>query len=123
MGGDYRDIIDRYPALGLIGQTALVRVDLPEDELPAGVQILASKDVVESGEQTEALNMAQMQMERTRSLGFNNAVSDSGMVGDYRWTTIVAPVKQGLNSVTVSVQWEEQGVPQTKTLRSLLSIR
>ena len=89
----------------------------------AAVQMRSNRDVFHSGQRTEALNVAQMQMERSRSLGFTNAVTDSGVVGGYTWQTTVAPVSFGLNSITVTVLWQEQGTQRNATLRGLVSMR
>lgn len=89
----------------------------------AAVQTRSNRDVFKSGQRTEALNIAQMQMEQARALGFNNAVSDSGQVGVYNWQTTVANRSDRLNEIVVDVQWQEQGTQRTATLRGLVSDR
>ena len=87
------------------------------------VQPRANRDVFDSGRHTMAVNIADMRMEQAKSLGFNNAVSDSGQVGTFRWRTIVQPQAWGLNSVRVTVQWDEAGDQRNITLNTLLSTR
>jgi prepilin-type N-terminal cleavage/methylation domain-containing protein len=89
----------------------------------AFVQILSQRDVFHSGQRTEALNIAQMQMERAKTLGFQSAVPDSGITGPFSWRTDVQVAGVGLNLVTVTVQWQERGDPRTVTFRNLLSWR
>ena len=87
------------------------------------VQTRSHRDVFHSGQRTEALNIAQMQMERARSMGFNNAVPDSGVTGPFEWRTTIQPAGISMRSVVVTVQWQEQGDPRTITFRNLLSDR
>jgi len=87
------------------------------------VQTRSQRDVHHSNQRTEALFIAQMQMERARNLGFTNAVSDSGAVRVYQWRTDVQPVSLGLNQIEVTVQWNEKGTMRTVTLDNLVSFR
>ena len=89
----------------------------------AFVQTLSQRDVFHSGQRTQALNIAQMQMERARNLGFNSAVPDSGSTGPFMWRTHVESAGVGLNLVTVTVQWQERGDERAVTFRNLLSWR
>jgi Tfp pilus assembly protein PilV len=89
----------------------------------AFVQTLSQRDVFHSGQRTQAVNIAQMQMERARNLGFLSALPDSGISGPFSWKTTVASAGTGLNMVTVTVQWQERGNPRTVTFRNLLSWR
>ena len=81
------------------------------------VQSRARSDVFNSGQRTEAINIAQMQMERTKSVGFANAVSGAGTIGAFNWNTVVQPVSSGLSSVTITVQWQEKGEDHIKVLQ------
>ena len=87
------------------------------------VQTQSNRDVFNSGQRTEALNIGQMQMERVKALGFNNAASDSGTVGVYTWSTSVQPAGFGLEQLTVTVQWQEQGEPRSLQLSNVMSMR
>jgi len=87
------------------------------------VQLTANKDVFHSGQRTEALSIAQMQMERVKSMGFDNAVTNNGTAGAYTWNTNIQPAGSGINSVTITVQWQEKGKQRAVTTRSLLASR
>lgn len=89
----------------------------------AFVQLSANKDVFHSGQRTEALGIAQMQMERTKSMGFNNATSSNGTAGIYNWNTNIQPAGTRINSVTITVQWQEKGEQKAVTIRSLIASR
>jgi prepilin-type N-terminal cleavage/methylation domain-containing protein len=107
-----------------LAELMVVLVVLAVGLLPiAMVQTRSSQDVFNSGQRTEALNIAQMQMERTRSLGFNNAVADSGLAGPFAWRTDVQAAGFGLSSVAVTVRWQERGKQRSLTLNNLLSMR
>lgn len=89
----------------------------------AAIQSRSHRDIYDSGQRTEALNIAQLQMERTRNMGFNNAVPDSGLVGSFGWNTQIVPQTPSLSSVVVTVQWPEGQDIQTIQLRNLISSR
>lgn len=76
------------------------------------IQTRAQQDVFEAGQFSEAVNVAQLQIESAKALGFGNIQPDSGLVdGVYTWNMQVAPVAgfQGLEQITVSVGWDEKG--------------
>ncbi len=87
------------------------------------VQLRANKDVFHSGQRTEALSIAQMRMEQVKSMGFNNAVSNNGTVGIYSWNTNIQPAGSGINSVTITVQWPEDGEQRDVTIRNMVAGR
>jgi prepilin-type N-terminal cleavage/methylation domain-containing protein len=89
----------------------------------AFVQTRAGQDVFDSGRYTEALTIAQLQMEETKSLGFGAAATDTGTVDSYTWVRDVQNVGQGLDQVTVSVTWNERGDPRTVRLINRISFR
>jgi prepilin-type N-terminal cleavage/methylation domain-containing protein len=87
------------------------------------VQTRAQQDVFESGQFSDALNVAQMQMETAKSQGFGNAETDSGQVDIYRWRTTVTNVGFGLDRITVSVGWNEKGQQRSVQVVNMISIR
>lgn len=87
------------------------------------VQTNSSRDVVKSGQRTQALAVAQTQMERMKNLGFTSAAPDSGAVGPYNWRTTVTNEAVGLNRVVVTVSWSEVGIQRTLQMDNLLSMR
>ncbi len=102
----------------------IVLVVLAMGILPiAAVQMRSNRDVFDTGQHTRALNLAHMQMERAKSLGFASAASDSGAVGNFNWNMNVSNVSVGLNQVVVTVAWNDQGDPRQLQLNNLLSTR
>lgn len=89
----------------------------------AFVQTRAQQDVFDSGRHTEALAIAQLQMEEAKSLGFGVATADTGQVDNYTWIRDVQNVSNGLDQITVSVNWNERGDPRTVRLINRISFR
>ncbi len=89
----------------------------------AFVQTRAQQEVVDSGRQTKALALAQLQMETAKSQGFGVAVADSGAVGNYQWIQDVQNVSFGLDQVSVTVNWTERGRPMSITVINRVSMR
>lgn len=89
----------------------------------AFVQTRAQQDVFDSGRYTEALEIAQLQMEETKSQGFGVAATDTGTVDNYQWIRDVQNVGQGLDQITVSVSWSERGDQRQVKLINRLSFR
>lgn len=89
----------------------------------AFVQTRAQQDVFDSGRYTEALQIAQLQMEETKSQGFGVAVTDTGTVDNFTWIRDVQNVGQGLDQITVSVNWTERGDQRQVRLINQLSFR
>ena len=87
------------------------------------VQTRSNRSVFDSGQYTEAIQVAQMQMEATKSLGFANAVPDSGAVNVFAWRTTVTNVSFGLNRLEVTVRWQEKDTQRQVVLSDLLSYR
>ena len=87
------------------------------------VQTRAQQDVFESGQFSDALNVAQMQMETAKSQGFGNAVTDSGQVDIYSWRTTVTNVSFGLDRIAVRVGWNEKGEPRAVQVVNMISFR
>jgi len=89
----------------------------------AFVQTRAQQDVFDSGRHTEALAIAQLQMEEAKSLGFGVAVTDTGQVDSYTWIRDVQNVGVGLDQITVNVNWNERGDARSVTLINRISFR
>jgi len=87
------------------------------------IQTRAQQDVFESGQYTEALHVAQLQMEQAKSQGFGNAVTDSGLVDVYTWRATVANVSFGLDQIVVEVEWNEKGRQRNIQIMDRLSFR
>ena len=89
----------------------------------AFVQTRAQQDVFDSGRHTEALAIAQLQMEEAKSLGFGVAATDTGQVDNYTWVRDVQNVSPTLDQITVSVSWNERGSPRVVRIINRLSDR
>lgn len=87
------------------------------------IQTRAQQDVFESGQYTEALQVAQLQMEAAKSQGFGNAVTDSGVVDVYAWKATVTNVSFGLDQIVVQVQWNEKGRQRNIQIMDRISFR
>ena len=87
------------------------------------IQTRAQQDVFESGQYSEALQVAQLQMESAKSQGFGNAVTDSGVVDAYTWRTTVNNVSFGLDQIVVEVQWNEKGRQRNIQIMDRVSFR
>jgi len=87
------------------------------------VQTRAQQDVFESGRFTEALHVAEIQMESAKALGFGNAVTDSGMVDTYNWNRQITNLGPGLDQVVVTVRWNEKGDQRNVSLVNRISFR
>ena len=86
------------------------------------VQTRAQQDVFESGQFSDAIQVAQLQMESAKSLGFGNIPSDSGVVDNvYNWNRNVQNVSLGLDQITLTVAWSEKGKPLRSQLASWAS--
>lgn len=87
------------------------------------IQTRAQQDVFESGQYTEALQVAQLQMESAKSQGFGSAVTDSGAVDSYTWRATVTNVSFGLDQIVVDVQWNEKGRQRNVQIIDRVSFR
>jgi prepilin-type N-terminal cleavage/methylation domain-containing protein len=89
----------------------------------AFVQTRAQQEVADSGRHTDALAIAQLQMETAKSLGFGAIPADTGMVDSYQWIRDVQNVSFGLDQVTVTVNYTERGRPVSVAIINLVSMR
>lgn len=88
------------------------------------VQTRAQQDVLETGQFSNAVQLAQLQMESAKALGFGNIPSDSGMVDVvYNWNRQVQNISPGLDQITLNVSWSEKGKPRNIVIRNLISTR
>ncbi len=90
----------------------------------AFIQTRASQDVLESSMWTQAVQVAQLQMESARALGFGNVTADSGLVDSaYTWRRQVQNVSFGLDQITIDVTWNEKGQQRNIQVTDLISFR
>ncbi len=89
----------------------------------AVIQHQAREEVSEADRYTQAVEVAQMHLERIKGMGFGNAVAQNGVAGQITWAAQVNNVAFGLDRVTVTVTWQNDGQQETLTLADLVSTR
>jgi hypothetical protein len=89
----------------------------------AVVQSNARREVGHADRYTQAIVLAQSQIEQAKGAGFGNAVPDSGDVGQLRWVSDVRNISFGMDQVGVTVTWNDGRVDQTLRMVSLVSMR
>lgn len=89
----------------------------------AVVQHRARREVTESDQHTQAITVAQAQLERIKGRGFGNAAPDSGQVGRIMWNATVTNVSFGMDRVTVTASWNNHDGAQSLTIADLVSLR
>jgi prepilin-type N-terminal cleavage/methylation domain-containing protein len=124
------DAVVRFGSGGFsLVELMVVMVILTIGLLPlAFIQTRAQQNVADSGRFTEALALAQLQMESAKSLGSGNVTADSGAVDNYQWrrdvTNLVpGPVPARLDRVAVSVAWAERGRQRNLEIVNMISAR
>jgi len=102
----------------------MVMVILAIGVLPiAVIQHRARAEVGEADRHTQAIAVAQMQVERLKSQGFGNIVDENGVNGNVTWVAQVANVSFGLDRLTVTASWQNKNVVESLTVSDLVSMR
>jgi prepilin-type N-terminal cleavage/methylation domain-containing protein len=102
----------------------IVLVILAVGVLPiALVQHQARREVVEADRHTEAIALAQAQLERLKSLGFGNIAPENGAVGTFTWQATLTNISFGLDRVDVTVNWNTANAAESLTVSDLVSMR
>ncbi|MEN8007276.1 MAG: type II secretion system protein [Candidatus Krumholzibacteriota bacterium] len=118
----------RLPGFGNEGFT-LVEIMMVLMILTVGVlpiimiQHRARNEVSEADRSTQAIELAQLHLERTKGMGFGNAVNDAGQTGQIAWAVRVTNVAFGLDRVEVTTTWQNDGVQETLIIADLMSTR
>ncbi len=89
----------------------------------AVVQSQARREVMEADRHTEAIALAQAQLERLKGLGFGNIVAENGVQGALTWQAQVANVSFGLDRIDVTVTWNTANTAEILTVSDLVSMR
>ena len=89
----------------------------------AVVQHQARREVSEADRHTDAIVLAEGQLERLKAMGFGNVVPDSGVVNNITWTSRVNNVSFGLDRIDVIATWGTGRDQQTLVVSDLLSMR
>ncbi len=87
------------------------------------IQARSRAEVRETDRYTQAVTVAQQQLEWAKGQGFGNVVPDSGMAGHVVWRTDVQQVAFGLERIQVQVVFRQGSSPDTLRVASLLSMR
>jgi prepilin-type N-terminal cleavage/methylation domain-containing protein len=87
------------------------------------VQTRARQEVTEADRFTQAMTVAQEQLEWTKGLGFNGVMADSGTTSGVFWRTDVDSLDFGLRRVRVTVIFNQGVMPDTMSVASLVSMR
>lgn len=87
------------------------------------VQTRARQEVGEADRFTQAMTIAQEQLEWAKGLGFASAAADSGTEGAVFWRTQVDSLDFGLNRVRVTVIFPQGATDDTLSVASLVSMR
>lgn len=102
----------------------MVMVILAVGVLPiAVVQHHARSEVGEADRHTQAIAVAQMQVERLKSQGFGNIINENGVTGNITWVAQVANVSFGLDRLTVTATWQNKAAVETLVVSDLISMR
>lgn len=89
----------------------------------AVVQSHARREVVKADRHTEAIALAQAQIERLKGLGFGNIADEQGVEGTFAWQATVQNVSFGLDRVDVTVTWDTAAAAESLTISNLVSMR
>lgn len=89
----------------------------------AMVQNRARQDVRQSDRFTQAITLAQEQLEQMKGEGFGNAAADSGTVGQVGWESRVSLVAFGLERIEVEVSWQDVQGNRSLVLADMVSVR
>lgn len=87
------------------------------------IQHRARSEVTRSDVYTQAVTVAQAQLERLKSRGFGNIANEAGVDGVINWNATVNNVGFGLDRLEVTVNWQEGGNAMNLTLADLVSMR
>ena len=118
----------RVPGCGREGFTLveimMVMLILSVGVLPiAVIQHRARTQVSEADRHTQAIEVAQLHLERLRGRGFGNIAAENGQMGQITWAATVTNVSFGLDRVAVTTTWMNDGQQETLTLADLVSMR
>ena len=89
----------------------------------AVIQHQAKREVTESDKFTQAMLVAQDQLERVKGMGFGDAVSDSGSAGSITWVCTVTNQSFGLDRIELTASWQSGTDVRSLTLADIVSMR
>jgi len=90
----------------------------------AVIQPRARQEVNEADRHTQAIVVAQMQLERLKAMGFGNIpAAENGVVGNVNWAARVTNVSFGLDRIDVMVSWRNDAAVENLLVSDLVSMR
>jgi prepilin-type N-terminal cleavage/methylation domain-containing protein len=118
----------RLPGFGREGFTLveilMVLMILSIGILPiAVIQHRARDTVSDSDRHTQAIEVAQLHLERLKGLGFGNAAPENGVMGQITWAAAVTNVSFGMDRIDVTVNWSNDGIQESLVVSDLVSMR
>lgn len=87
------------------------------------IQHRSRREVSESDRYTQAVTLAQSQMERIKGMGFGVAAPDSGTLGEVDWVCNVTNIGIGLDRIEITTRWSNADGDQSLTIADLVSMR
>ena len=87
------------------------------------IQHRSRREVNEADRHTQAIAVAQAQVERLKSLGFGNIPNDAGQTGNINWAAQVTNVSFGLDRIDLTATWQNEGGVETLVVSDLISMR
>lgn len=87
------------------------------------IQHRARREVSESDRYSQAVTVAQAQMERIKGMGFGTAAPDSGAEGQINWVCNVTNIGIGLDRVEITARWSSASGQEALTIADLVSMR
>ncbi len=87
------------------------------------IQHRARREISEADRYTQAVTVAQSNMERIKGQGFGVAAPDSGANGEINWTCSVTNVSIGMDRIEVTASWQGDRGLESLTIADLVSMR
>jgi prepilin-type N-terminal cleavage/methylation domain-containing protein len=87
------------------------------------IQHRSRQEINESDRYSQAITVAQAQMERIKGMGFGVAAPDSGAEGQINWVCNVTNIGVGLDRVEITARWSGDRGTEALTIADLVSMR
>jgi prepilin-type N-terminal cleavage/methylation domain-containing protein len=125
MNRNIKNLLSRVGSEGFtLVEIMMVLMILTVGVLPiAVIQHQARQEVSEADRYTQAIQVAQLHLERIKGMGFGNGVSEGGSAGQINWNAQVTNISFGLDRISVTATWLNDGQQETLTLTDLVSTR
>jgi Tfp pilus assembly protein PilV len=89
----------------------------------ASVQFYSRREVNEAQHHSQAIQLAEAQLEQMRASGFGQAQPDTVRNGIFTTASSVVQVSNTLQQLQVTVSWQHGTIPRAMTLTCLQSLR